>query len=128
MTSRTTYFALLALLACPCACDDVGASADRLREEGARALERFEVERVRVEGELEQHLEELSAQLADLEARGEEHLDGLLRDLEAQREVARAKLADLRAAGEEAWDDLREDAEREVGELQERSREVLGDR
>lgn len=125
MVAQLTLLAALALLATTGACDDVEAGADRLRARGAEALERFEVERVRVEAELEQRFEQASAELEQLKGVGEEHLAELQRELEEQREVARAKLAELRSAGEEAWEGALEDARAEVEELGKRSSEAL---
>ena len=125
MIARLTLLAGLALIATLGACDDVGASADRLRQQGAEALERFEAERARVEADLEQRLAEASDKLEQLKIQGEEHLAELQRELEAQREVARARLAELRSAGEEAWEGALKDARREVEELGERASEAL---
>ena len=117
MTVQQKPLVLLATLVLLAACDDVGAGAERLREQGAKAMEQFEAQRERVEAELERRLQEASAELEQLKGASEERLESLQRELEAQRVVARAKLAELRSAGEEAWEGALEDARREVDKL-----------
>ena len=118
MISELKPPALLAALALvAAACDDVEAGADRLRERGGEALERIEVQRERVEAELEERLREASAELGQLRGAGEQGLVDLERELEAQRELAEARLAELRRAGGEAWEGALLEARREVEEL-----------
>ena len=91
----------------------------------AAARSRFEAERARVRAGIEQAVQrmeeegaELRAKLADQRSEASEQWQRALADLEARKALAKEKLRTLGEVGLDAWEELRAGFERAAEELQ----------
>lgn len=131
----STTFLLAALVAGGAACERTAeglkqdtfaatAAADQSADEAKRTLQ-AEVENFKAETNTK--IEQLSAALAELEAKADNGLEASKEKLRTELAETRAKLGELKAESREDWQRLRGELDQKLSELRRRTNDTLED-